>query len=225
MRPAWRRRRPATALPGRWRPARRRSPADPAISAPAWRNTDPPAAGRAPPGPPARSARWRHPGRTRRRYGGRSSRPAGRCRARCRTRPASRPRRSRSHWPRRRCSAPPAASPCLRASAAWYTGASGAPWPPAATSAERKSYATGTPVRQASSAASPICQVRRRSRLVQDGLAVEADQVGRAPQRRHRPDVILGQPRRGALQPPVVRVPASARWSRIRRRSARSRSS
>ena len=43
-------------------------------------------------------------------------------------------------------------------------------------------------------------------RLVQDGLAVEADEVRLPPERRHRADVILGQPRRGALQAPVVRV-------------------
>ena len=46
------------------------------------------------------------------------------------------------------------------ASAAWNTGTSGAPCPPAATSAERKSCATGRPVSSARVAASPTCQVK-----------------------------------------------------------------
>ena len=47
-----------------------------------------------------------------------------------------------------------------RASAACTTGTSGAPCPPAATSAERKSCATVTPVSRARRAASPTCQVK-----------------------------------------------------------------
>ncbi len=145
-------------------PATRRSPADPAISAPGGRNTDAPAAGPAPPHPPARTAPARHRGRTRRRCAAPSSRPADHCPARCRTRPASpsapiqvtlatppmfstasgfaqiaRQRGMVDRRQRRTLARPPPRRP------------SGSRTPPARRSA--------APVR----AASPICQVRRRS--------------------------------------------------------------
>ncbi len=53
----------------------------------------------------------------------------------------------------------------------------GAPWPPAATSALRKSETTATPRCCASCAPLPIWRVSRWLRPVQDGVAVEADDV------------------------------------------------
>ena len=44
--------------------------------------------------------------------------------------------------------------------------------------------------------------------LVQNGMAVETYEVRLLPQRGHRAHVIFGQPRRGAFEPPVVRVQA-----------------
>ncbi len=71
--------------------------------------------------------------------------------------------RSRSRWPRRRCSARPAAwgdrAPARRDTPA--RAARPGLRPPRRPNGNRS--ATGTPVRHASAAASPICQVRWRS--------------------------------------------------------------
>ena len=85
--------------------------------------------------------------------------------------------------------------------------------------------ATGTPVRRASSARVADLPGPPAIRLVQDGLAMEADQVRRPPQCRDRPDVVLGQPRLGAFQPPdrpASSVGAASRMRAAGRRAARS---
>ena len=87
---------------------------------------------------------------------------------------------------RRRCSAPPAASADRAPARRDRPARAAPPAPPAATSAERKSYATGMPVRQRQRRGVADLPGPPPVRLVQDGLAVEADQVGRPAQRRDR---------------------------------------
>ncbi len=77
------------------------------------------------------------------------------------------------------------------------------------------------PVRFASDAASPTCQVKgdvapRDGRAVQDGLAVEADQVGLEAQRLDRLGMAVGQALHGVEQFGVGFAQALARSSSAR---------
>ena len=138
---------------------------------------------------------------------------------------SSRPSRSRSRWRRRRCSAPRPASAGRAPAPRDRSAPAARPAPPAATSAERKSHATRMPVRHASRSR------RRRSARSAAGPA-GAGWSGRGSRSGRPPRPARSPPARGTRSAAPRRFsvgghpgPVSVAWSRIRRRSARSRSS